>query len=126
MIFFVTAILAIADSSQWPDAFFAITIVSVVLINVANGVYQNCVFGVTAILPMKYTNAVVTGMNISGVVSSVIMIISIASTPDPMTSALAYFMTACLFLVVCFVTYGMLVKNVCIGLVSNLNLILIV
>lgn len=112
LIFFVTAILAIVNSSQWPDAFFAITIVSVVLINVANGVYQNCVFGVTAILPMKYTNAVVTGMNISGVVSSVIMIISIASTPNPMTSALAYFMTAVIFLIICYGSYIYIGKNV--------------
>lgn len=112
VIFFVTAILAIVDSSTWPGAFFAVTILSVILINVANGIYQNCVFGVTATLPMKYTNAVVTGMNVSGVVSSLIMIVSTASTPDPMTSALAYFMTAVIFLFVCFGTYIYLGKNV--------------
>jgi len=31
------------------------------LFAVANGVYQNSLYGVAAYLPMKYTNAVITG-----------------------------------------------------------------
>ena len=31
------------------------------IVAVANGVYQNSLYGVAAYLPMKYTNAVITG-----------------------------------------------------------------
>ena len=36
---------------------------------VANGVYQNSLYGVAAYLPMKYTNAVITG-NVSSSLAS--------------------------------------------------------
>ena len=112
VIFAFTMILAIVDSSQWPNYFVAATLVSVVLINIANGVYQNCIYGVTALLPDKYTNSVVTGMNISGVVTSIAMIISVASTPDYRMSAIFYFLIAVIFLIICAATYYILPKNV--------------
>ena len=86
--------------------------VSVVFINIANGVYQNCCFGATAILPMKYTNALVTGMNISGVFAALLMVISIAAAPDIQYAAFFYFLTSVIFLILCFISYLYLIKNV--------------
>lgn len=121
IIFALTMVFAIVDSSNWPNEFVAATLVSVVAINIANGVYQNCIYGVTALLPSKYTNSVVTGMNISGVITSIIMVISVASTPDYKMSAIFYFLTAVLFLIVCFGTYVLLTKNVSIMIHDNIE-----
>lgn len=41
--------------------FYYLTILVVIGINVGNGVYQNCLYGSAAILPSKFTNAVVMG-----------------------------------------------------------------
>ncbi len=48
---------------SFETALFTITNVRVLFTtcSVANGVYQNSVYGVAACLPMKYTNAVVLG-----------------------------------------------------------------
>ena len=105
LMFIVTVILAMIDSEEWPGIFFAITIVTVIIINMANGVYQNCVYGLAACLPMKYTNAVVLGSNLSGTITSVVMIISIWASPNPRTAAIYYFLTAIFILLVAFDTY---------------------
>lgn len=105
VMFIITIALAMVDTSNHIEAFFWITMISVVIINMANGVYQNSVYGTAACLPMKYTNAVVLGSNISGTLTSVLVIVAIASTPDPRTSGIYYFLAAIFILLVAFDTY---------------------
>ena len=111
IIFVITTALAVVDSSQWISVFFWITMSSVVFINIWNGIYQNCIYGVVAVLPPQYLNVVVTGMNLSGVVTSLCMIVSLAIAPTISATATAYFALAVVFLVACFVTYVMLLRN---------------
>ncbi|XP_074643260.1 equilibrative nucleoside transporter 1-like [Tubulanus polymorphus] len=103
--FIVTIIFAMIDTSGWPGIFFGITMATVVVINMATGLYQNSVFGMAATLPMKYTNAVVVGTNISGTLTSIIAIVSTASSPNPRTAAIYYFLAAILILLIDFDTY---------------------
>ncbi|XP_013784945.1 equilibrative nucleoside transporter 1-like isoform X2 [Limulus polyphemus] len=105
LVFILTVILAVLDTSGWPEAFFYITMISVVILNMANGVYQNCVYGVAAKLPMKYLNAVVLGSNVSGTIASLISILSIAASPNLRTAAIYYFITAIFVLLVAVDTY---------------------
>ncbi|KAI1294210.1 Equilibrative nucleoside transporter 1 [Halotydeus destructor] len=107
----ITTILTMVDSTSWPGVFFYITMASVVVINIANGVYLNCLFGMAAILPMSYINAVVMGMNSVGVYSSLLFILSIALSPDPQVAAFWYFLSAVVFLIICFISYCKLVKQ---------------
>ncbi len=44
-----------------PFRFFVLTMCSIVVLNSANGIYQNSVYGLAADLPMNYSNAVVLG-----------------------------------------------------------------
>lgn len=108
VMFVATIVLAMVDSSEWPAAFFWLTMVSVVIINMANGIYQNSIFGTAACLPMKYPNAVIVGSNISGTLTSVIMLLSIAGSPNPRTSAIYYFLTAIFILLLAFNTFYIL------------------
>ncbi|CAL4076676.1 unnamed protein product, partial [Meganyctiphanes norvegica] len=112
VIFMVTVILAMVDSTEWPPgAFFWVTMVTVIILNTANGIYQNTVYGMAARLPFKYTGAVVLGSNISGTLTAMINIAAIAVAPNIRTSAIYYFITALFILLACFDTYFALPMN---------------
>lgn len=105
LLFAETTAFAMTDTSLMIRSFYGLTMATVVIVNVFNGVFQSSFYGQVAQLPAKYMNAVVTGMNISGVVTSIFMIVSTASTPDLSASAVVYFSTAVAFLVISFVSY---------------------
>lgn len=101
----VTIALAIINTAEWTSGFFYLTMLSVVILNIANGVYQNSLYGLASKLPMKYSNAVVLGSNISGTLTSVVNIITIWASPDLRIAAIYYFVSALFVLLVCFDTY---------------------
>jgi equilibrative nucleoside transporter 1/2/3 len=105
-------ILAIIDSSSWPELFFWITMVLAAVINMANGVYQGCVYGSAAQLPMKFTNAVTIGMDLSGTVASLLLILTIAIAPHPQQVAIYFFSSAVFILLLCLSSYLVLKDNV--------------
>lgn len=111
VVFIVTIILALVDSSSWPGAFFYITMISVVIMNMANGVYQSAVYGAAAKLPMSYSNAVVIGSNICGTLVTVIDITSQAIAPNPRTAAVYYFVGTLAVLIACLITFLVLPLN---------------
>lgn len=105
LLFITTIIFAMVDSSSWQSEFFWITMVTVVIMNLASGLYQNCVYGLAAILPMRYTNAVIIGTSISGITAAVLNLIAMMSAPNPRTSAMFYFLAAIFVLLLAFDTY---------------------
>ncbi|KAL8618130.1 hypothetical protein ACOMHN_034357 [Nucella lapillus] len=108
VLFVITIVLAMVDSREWPVQFFWITLISAALINSAGGVYQSSLYGVVAYLPMKYTNAVIFGNNMSGTFVSVLNIFVIALSPDTKSSAMYYFLTAVLVLLIAVDSYFLL------------------
>ncbi|KAG5887435.1 hypothetical protein JTB14_003287 [Gonioctena quinquepunctata] len=111
VIFIITVIIAMSDTSSIPYGFFWITLVCVVILNIANGIYQNTIFGMAAKLPGKYTGAVVLGSNISGTFTAVVNILSSLMTPNIRMAAIYYFITALFVLLICFDTYFALPLN---------------
>lgn len=111
LVFLLTILLALVDSSHWPGAFFYITMLSVVAMNMANGVYQSAVYGVAGKLPLSYSNAVVLGSNICGTLVTLINIISKALAPDPRTAAIYYFVGTLAVLIACLITFHVLPLN---------------
>ncbi|XP_075228905.1 equilibrative nucleoside transporter 2 [Lycorma delicatula] len=109
--FVFTVILAMIDTSAWPDGFFWATMLTIVVLNMANGVYQNTVYGMAAKLPAKYTGAVVLGSNISGSFTAIINMLSLWIAPNARTAAIYYFITALFVLLTCFDTYFALPLN---------------
>lgn len=108
--FILTILLALMDSSIWPGEFFWITMIIVVIINMANGIYQNSIYGTAALFPMKYTSVVVLGSNISGTITAVLNIIAIAASPNPRSAAVFYFLMAVVILLFAFDSYYYLPK----------------
>ncbi|KAK5644411.1 hypothetical protein RI129_005711 [Pyrocoelia pectoralis] len=111
VIFILTVALAMTDTHDWPGTFFWMTMVSVVVLNMANGVYQNTIFGMAAKLPLKYTGAVVLGSNISGTFTSLVRIFSDTFASSVRMSAIYYFISALFVLLLCFDTYFALPLN---------------
>ncbi|KAJ1525251.1 hypothetical protein ONE63_010076 [Megalurothrips usitatus] len=111
LIFVMTVVLAMVDSAEWPGTFFWVTMSSVVVLNMASGIFQNTVYGMGAKLPPKYTGAVVLGSNISGTFTAIISFISLVMAPNIRTAAIYYFITALLVLLACFDTYFALPLN---------------
>lgn len=110
-IFTLTIVLAMLDSSHWPGAFFRLTMISVVVLNMASGVYQNCVFGIGAKFPGTYTNAILIGSNTSGTFTSIVNLLAIWLAPQPQEAAIYYFITALLIIFVCIISYNLLPMN---------------
>lgn len=112
--------MAIVDSTTWPSIFFWMTMMSAIAINLANGIYQGCVYGLAARFPMKYTNSVTMGMNVSGTIAAILMIISIALSPKENVEALIFFSSAVVLLFVCLIGQFYVNKNVSV-IKSKLN-----
>ncbi|XP_023311371.1 equilibrative nucleoside transporter 1 isoform X1 [Anoplophora glabripennis] len=111
VLFIITVILAMVDSSAWPDGFFYITMISVVFLNMATGIYQNTVYGMAAKLPSRYTASVILGNNICGTFIAIISIISNLVTSNARMAAIYYFIMALFVLLICFDTYFALPLN---------------
>lgn len=103
--------LAIVDSSKWPLTFFILCCVSVFVMYVATGILNSCVYYVASIFPMEYLNAIVLGNNLSGVFTTLMSIISKASTlssiatPNYRLAAIFYFLSAFIVLMLAFIGY---------------------
>ncbi|XP_013185137.1 equilibrative nucleoside transporter 1 [Amyelois transitella] len=109
-IFVFTIILAMLDTRGWPTVFFWLTMISVLLLNAFNAIFQNSVYGVAARLPPKYTGAVVFGSNICGTLV-VFLDWGSHSFGSIRTAAIYYFIAGILVLLVCFDTYFALPLN---------------
>lgn len=123
VIFIVTLALASVDSSTWTGAFFWITMFSVLIINMAGGIYQNTTYGIAAKFPFKYTATVVIGSNLSGLFTSLAAIASSLIAVDASLAAIYYFSAAIFALMVCLASYVIMIRNRfyrrCTGSTSN-------
>uniref|UniRef100_A0A0K0DME3 Equilibrative nucleoside transporter 1 n=1 Tax=Angiostrongylus cantonensis TaxID=6313 RepID=A0A0K0DME3_ANGCA len=94
------------DTWSWMSGFFVITLASIVILNGANGVYQNSIFGLASDFPFKFTNAIIIGNNLCGTFVTVISIITTITN-----AAFAYFGTSLFTIFVCFVSFFLLKKQ---------------
>ncbi|XP_022092987.1 equilibrative nucleoside transporter 2-like [Acanthaster planci] len=93
-LFVLTTILAIIDSSEWPGAFFGITMATVVIFNGAAAVYQSGIFAFAAKLPDIYLQSYIVGQGLGGTFVAVVSITTLATTDSVQTAGIAYFTCA--------------------------------
>uniref|UniRef100_A0A9J2P8K1 Equilibrative nucleoside transporter 3 n=1 Tax=Ascaris lumbricoides TaxID=6252 RepID=A0A9J2P8K1_ASCLU len=72
----ITMAFIFIDTSSWIGGFFWLTMVLVVLLNAANGVYQNSLFGIAADLPPNVTASIMIGNNLCGVFCAIVAMIT--------------------------------------------------
>ncbi|KAK6759481.1 hypothetical protein RB195_021205 [Necator americanus] len=99
------------DTWSWMGTFFAITLMSIVLLNGANGIYQNSIFGLASDFPFKFTNAVIIGNNLCGTFVTIVSIITTLVSKNTPNAAFAYFGISLFTLGVCFASFFLLKKQ---------------
>ncbi|KAI4874093.1 hypothetical protein NFI96_016338, partial [Prochilodus magdalenae] len=109
-VFVVTTVLVKVDVSGCRSQFFAGTLASVALVSGASNIFSGSVFGISGHFPMRISQALISGQAMGGTVSAVAAVVDLALAGDVTTSALAYFLTADIFILLCIVMYLLLPK----------------
>uniref|UniRef100_A0A8C0BCC9 Solute carrier family 29 member 3 n=1 Tax=Buteo japonicus TaxID=224669 RepID=A0A8C0BCC9_9AVES len=107
-VFLVITVLVKVDTSAWTTGFFALTIGCVVVVSSASTVFASSIFGLSSCFPMKNLQALISGQAMGGTISAVASLIDLAAAADVTDSALAYFLTADIFIVICVMVYLLL------------------
>ncbi|XP_066548891.1 equilibrative nucleoside transporter 3 isoform X2 [Amia ocellicauda] len=108
LVFVLTTALVKVDTGGRREEFFAATLVSVAVVSGASNVFTGSVFGVTGRFPMRISQALISGQAMGGTLSAVASVIDLAAAHDVTDSALAYFLTADVFIVLCIGMYLLL------------------
>uniref|UniRef100_A0A8D0GSC1 Solute carrier family 29 member 1a n=1 Tax=Sphenodon punctatus TaxID=8508 RepID=A0A8D0GSC1_SPHPU len=106
LVFMVTAILVKIPIE--PQPFFIITMVKIVLINSFGAILQGSLFGLAGLLPASYTAPIMSGQGLAGTFAALAMICAIASGLELKDSAVGYFTTACIVVLLAIGAYIML------------------
>ncbi|RDD43128.1 Equilibrative nucleoside transporter 3 [Trichoplax sp. H2] len=109
IIFIFTAVMVKVDTSTWIDTFFTLTIVGIVISNsLGSAIYQSSLFGLASLFPKQYSQSVVSGQALAGIFTSAASILSLLGANDPYESAVFYFISAVVALLVCIISYALL------------------
>ncbi|KAM6997958.1 equilibrative nucleoside transporter 3 [Tautogolabrus adspersus] len=109
-VFIVTTVLVKVDVSDCRTEFFMGTLVSVAVVSGASNLFSGSVFGISGHFPMRNSQALISGQAMGGTLSAVASIVDLAVAKDVTDSALAYFLTADVFILICIITYLLLPK----------------
>uniref|UniRef100_A0A3Q3DXG1 Solute carrier family 29 member 1 (Augustine blood group) n=1 Tax=Hippocampus comes TaxID=109280 RepID=A0A3Q3DXG1_HIPCM len=109
-VFLLTAVLVKVRLE--PAAFFAVTALSVVVINSFGAVLQGSLFGMAGALPAAYTAPIMSGQGLAGTFAALAMICAIASGSSVEEASFGYFISACVVILVSILAYAALPKLV--------------
>lgn len=110
VVFVVTTVLVKVDVSDSRTEFFIGTLASVAVVSGASNLFSGSVFGISGHFPMRISQALISGQAMGGTLSAVASILDLALAKDVADSALAYFLTADVFILLCIMTYLLLPK----------------
>ncbi|KAM6916404.1 equilibrative nucleoside transporter 3 [Xenentodon cancila] len=110
LVFVVTTVLVKVDVSNYRTEFFIGTLVSVAVVSGASNLFSGSVFGISGHFPMRISQALISGQAMGGTLSSVASIVNLAVAEDETDDALAYFLTADVFILLCIILYLILPK----------------
>ncbi|KAM6182403.1 equilibrative nucleoside transporter 3 [Erethizon dorsatum] len=107
-IFVVMTVLVKVDTSSWTRGFFTVTIICMAIVSGSATIFNSSVFGLTGSFPMRNAQALISGGAMGGTVSAVASLVDLAASSDVRDSALAFFLTAVVFLGLCVGLYLLL------------------
>ncbi|XP_071963290.1 equilibrative nucleoside transporter 1-like [Antedon mediterranea] len=109
-LFVLTTILTVVNTDDWQEIFFITTLISVILVNVLSAIFCGTVFGLGGVFPPKYTQALMGGQGLGGVLPALLSILTTAVSNNHCVSAFIYFSCAVLSVVAAFVAFRILIK----------------
>ncbi|KAM6185343.1 equilibrative nucleoside transporter 3 [Rhynchocyon petersi] len=107
-IFILMTVLVKVDTSSWAQGFFAFTMACMVIISGISTVFSSSIYGMTGSFPMRNSQALISGGAMGGTISAVALLVDLAVSNDVTDSALAFFLTADIFLLLCIGLYLLL------------------
>lgn len=111
LVFVITTVLVKVDVSDCRMEFFTGTLVSVAVISGASNIFTGSMFGISGQFPMRISQALISGQAMGGTLSAVVSIVDLAVANDVTISALAYFLTADIFILLCIISYYLLLPK---------------
>ncbi|XP_015258369.1 PREDICTED: equilibrative nucleoside transporter 3 [Cyprinodon variegatus] len=110
LVFVVTTVMVKVDVSEHRMEFFAGTLASVAVVSGASNVFCGSVFGISGYFPMRISQALISGQAMGGTLTAVASIVTLSVAEDVTSNALAYFLTADVFILICITSYLLLPK----------------
>ncbi|XP_010783211.1 equilibrative nucleoside transporter 3 [Notothenia coriiceps] len=110
LVFVVTTVMVKVDVSDCRTEFFIGTLVSVAVVSAASNVFSGSMFGISGHFPMRISQALISGQAMGGTLSALASIVDLSVAKDVTDSALAYFLTADVFILLCIIAYLLLPK----------------
>ena len=110
IIFVLTTVFVEINTQSWAHGFFLLTVLTVAILNTAIGIFQGALFGVAGVVGGKYTQAIMMGQGMAGIFVAVANILTKIGQNDVRASALAYFIVACVVIIISVVAYSVLFK----------------
>uniref|UniRef100_A0A3B5A7T4 Solute carrier family 29 member 3 n=1 Tax=Stegastes partitus TaxID=144197 RepID=A0A3B5A7T4_9TELE len=110
LVFVLTTVLVKVDVSDCRMGFFASTLASVAVVSGASNIFSGSMFGISGHFPMRISQALISGQAMGGTLSAVASIVDLAAANNVTDSALAYFLTADIFILLCIISYLLLPK----------------
>uniref|UniRef100_A0A480MCU3 Equilibrative nucleoside transporter 3 isoform a n=2 Tax=Sus scrofa TaxID=9823 RepID=A0A480MCU3_PIG len=107
-IFVMMTVLVKVDTSSWTRSFFALTIICMAILSGTSTIFSSSVFGMTGSFPMRNSQALISGGAMGGTISAVASLVDLAASSNVTDSALAFFLTADVFLALCIGLYLLL------------------
>lgn len=99
IVFILTTMFAVLDTDKIQMLFFSLTIVMVILVSFFSAVFQAALFGYTANFPQSCMHAVVIGQGLSGLLASLLRILTLITRTGPTTSGILYFLSSTVFVI---------------------------
>uniref|UniRef100_A0A8R1I0N1 Equilibrative nucleoside transporter 1 n=2 Tax=Caenorhabditis japonica TaxID=281687 RepID=A0A8R1I0N1_CAEJA len=106
----LTIVCIYIDTGSWIPSFFVLTILTIIVLNAANGLFQNSMFGLASPFPFKYTNAIIIGQNFCGIAVTVLAMLTKAVSDDVQVRAMLFFSISSVVIVACFVLLNIIKK----------------
>jgi len=97
-LFIFTLVLVKVDTDTWQQEFLALTLTTIVIINIFTAIFQGGLFGLAGCFPSKYMNAVLGGQGIGGIFAATINILLLAIGGDDVSAAFYCFLLSVIFL----------------------------
>lgn len=103
--FGVTTAFVRVDTDSYQQLFFGLTMITVVLMNIASAILSGGLFGLVGQFPSEYITAVVSGQSLGGIFAALTEIIALTLGASPQYSAFVYFIIGTVVMLVSIQAY---------------------
>ncbi|OAF68337.1 Equilibrative nucleoside transporter 3 [Intoshia linei] len=108
----VSIVLARMDSSEWIPLFFALNVALAFITSIATAIYQNSLYGLISIFPYKYVNGAVLGNNISGFISTIMLLIATKVSKDDSWRQTYFYLFALILLIIGAILLNIMIHSI--------------